>query len=636
MEGKIRAAIYARVSTDRQEQEQTILSQLAALRAYAEGKGYEVVKEYVDDGHSGALLQRPGLDALRDALPTGLFSVVLFHSPDRLARKAVYQGLVLEELDRTGVRPEFLNYPVDDSPESKMLLGMQGLFSEYERAKTAERTRRGKQHWARQGALVGHYVPYGYRFIPRSEGKRAHLESDENQAAVVAEMFRLLVEDHKSIRAVAVLLTERAVPTAKGARQWQPMVVDRMIRNPTYRGDFIYHKTVYGTANDPANPRAGQRPRPPEEWVHIPVPALVDDATWYAAQRQLEENSRLSSRNNTRHQYLLRGLIRCPRCGATYTGMPTKKHRIYRCSRTDSALSSTGQKCSPGSIKAAPVEQAVWDAITDALQKPDMLADQYRRQLGEAGAADGVEAEQGRLQRLAKQLRQREDRLLDLYLDGGLEKPAYEGKARDLRREREGLTHHMAELDRRAHQDREARNALEGLETFCKSVVGGLEAMTFEERQQLLRLLIEKVTVEEGRVRIETIIPTDKLPVKLRNGVPERSEEPQRIFGNASVYRVIFKGRQVPKLRCFVGQAKSTTKDFNRLLSMTMFCSAVVDLRYAVARPSDSLRGLPTEKLSARPPRLERIPRPVRRCHHWQRRRIPVDRRPSAQGRPEA
>ena len=118
MQTEIRAAIYARVSTDLQEKEQTIRSQLEAIRVYVSERGYTVSGEYIDDGFSGATLDRPGLDGLRDALRTSEMDVVVFHSPDRLARKAVYQGLVLEEIEKAGIRVEFLNYPVDDSPES--------------------------------------------------------------------------------------------------------------------------------------------------------------------------------------------------------------------------------------------------------------------------------------------------------------------------------------------------------------------------------------------------------------------------------------------------------------------------------------------------------------------------------------
>ena len=125
-----RAGIYARVSTDLQEKEQPIKSQLEALRVYVLERGYIISGEYIDDGYSGATLDRPGLDRLRDALRSDEMDVVVFHSPDRLARKAVYQGLVLEEIEKAKLRVEFVNYPVDDSPESRMLLGMQGLFAE--------------------------------------------------------------------------------------------------------------------------------------------------------------------------------------------------------------------------------------------------------------------------------------------------------------------------------------------------------------------------------------------------------------------------------------------------------------------------------------------------------------------------
>ena len=352
-----RAALYCRVSTDLQEKEHTIQSQLEALRKYAQDKGYDIVAEYLDDGYSGATLERPGLDSLRDALRSGEFDVVLFHSPDRLARKAVYQGIVLEELEKAEVKPEFLNYPVDDSPESKMLLGMQGLFAEYERAKIMERTRRGKLHRAREGALVGGHAPYGYWWVKRSEDGRARLEIAEYQAAVVRRMYRVLLEDRLSTWAIARKLTQEQVPTSKGAAQWQPMAIFRILTNPAYMGSYRYRHSVH-------------------EQISIPVPAIVDEATWQAAQAQLIENSLHSRRNNKRNQYLLRGLIRCPRCGGTYTGSVQHGHRGYRCNRAHWASSSTGKRCPPGAIPAEPVEEAVWAAVQDALQRPEVLIEE--------------------------------------------------------------------------------------------------------------------------------------------------------------------------------------------------------------------------------------------------------------------
>jgi site-specific DNA recombinase len=269
------------------------------------------------------------LDRLRDALRSDEMDVVVFHSLDRLARKAVYQGLVLEEIEKAKLQVEFVNYPVDDSPESRMLLGMQGLFAEYERAKIIDRTRRGKLQRAREGALVGGHPPFGYRWIKRNETSRARLEISDYQAAVIRRLYRMLVDDELSTRSIARKLTQEGVATAKGAAQWRPTAVFRMLTNPVYKGSYRYRQS-------------GQ------DEILIPFPALVDDITWQAAQSQLVANSRFSGRNNRRHRYLLRGLVRCPRCGGSYTGFTKKARSGYRCNRAHWGSSSTGQKCSPG------------------------------------------------------------------------------------------------------------------------------------------------------------------------------------------------------------------------------------------------------------------------------------------------
>ncbi len=484
----IRAAIYARVSTDLQEKEQTILSQLEALRSYLLGRGYILTFEYVDDGYSGATLDRPGLDQLRDALRDGEIDVVVFHSPDRLARKAVYQGLVLEEIEKAGVRAEFLNYPVDDSPESRMLLGMQGLFAEYERAKIMERTRRGKLQRAREGALVGGHAPFGYRWVKRNETSRARLETEDFQATVIRRMYRLLVEEQLSTRAIARKLTLEGVPTSRGAAQWQPTAVFRMLTNPVYKGSYRYHQS-------------GQ------EEILIPVPSLVDEATWQAAQSQLTANSQYSRRNNRRHRYLLRGLVSCPRCGGNYTGYTRGDNRRYRCNRSDWGSSSTGQKCSPGSISAGCLEDAVWTAVAEALQEPQVLVDEYRRHLENSGSGNELEHEGRQVALGVKQVSAQQDRVTQAYVNDVMDLNRYTKEMTRLKARKEELNRISMDLDRRAAQDREAQSGLRQLQTFCNNVAQGLDQMSFDERQELLRLVVDRVTVEDKMVRIETVIP---------------------------------------------------------------------------------------------------------------------------------
>ena len=163
----MRVGIYARVSTEAQEARGTIGSQLEALRARAAQEGHQVVAEFVDDGVSGARLDRPGLDAMRDAAEAGLVEAVWCLSPDRLARVYAYQVLVLDELARFGVPVLFTDAPpIADDPQARLLVQVQGVIAEYERAKIAERYRRGKLWRSRSGEVISWKTPYGYRRIP--------------------------------------------------------------------------------------------------------------------------------------------------------------------------------------------------------------------------------------------------------------------------------------------------------------------------------------------------------------------------------------------------------------------------------------------------------------------------------------
>lgn len=166
------AAIYARVSSERQKEEQTIGSQTAALMEYAQSEGYTVPSEWIfqDEGYSGSVLARPALERLRDLAAEGQIEVVLVYSPDRLSRKYAYQVLLIEEFSRQGVETIFIKSPRATTPEDQLLLQFQGMIAEYERAQIAERTRRGKRHRAKGGlvnVLCG--APYGYRYIRKSD-----------------------------------------------------------------------------------------------------------------------------------------------------------------------------------------------------------------------------------------------------------------------------------------------------------------------------------------------------------------------------------------------------------------------------------------------------------------------------------
>src|SRR5512144_1277972 len=217
----MRVALYARVSTESQQARGTIGSQLAVLRERVGAEGDEVVAEFCDDGHSGARLDRPGLDALRDAAEAGLFDAVWCLSPDRLARVYAYQVIVLDELARHGVTVKFTDAPpLGDDPQATLLTQVQGVIAEYERAKIAERYRRGKLFRSRAGEVLTWKAPYGYRRIPRSAATgQAHHEVYEPEAAVVRRIFTDRAAGI-TVREICRRLNADAIPSPTGKPTW--------------------------------------------------------------------------------------------------------------------------------------------------------------------------------------------------------------------------------------------------------------------------------------------------------------------------------------------------------------------------------------------------------------------------------
>jgi site-specific DNA recombinase len=241
------AAIYARVSSDKQREENTIASQTAALITFAREQQFEVPPEWVfeDDGYSGASLIRPGLERVRDLAAEGLIQAILVYAPDRLSRRYAHQILLIEELARAGVETLFVRAPRGSTPEDELLVQFQGMIAEYERAQILERSRRGKRHRARQGEVsVLSGAPFGYHFIRKTDHSAAYYEIDEEQARVVRRVFELYGVEGLSIGAIAHLLNEQTIPTCKRRGRWERSTVWGMLRNPAYKGQACFGKTT--------------------------------------------------------------------------------------------------------------------------------------------------------------------------------------------------------------------------------------------------------------------------------------------------------------------------------------------------------------------------------------------------------
>jgi site-specific DNA recombinase len=512
-----RVALYARVSSEGQERDETVQSQLEALRVYAGSKGYGQPAEFVDEARSGYTLVRPALDRLRDAVTSGAFDVVLIHEIGRLARDYADQALLLREI-RKRARVEFVKHPTDDSPEGQLLENMLGAIANFEGRVIADRTRRGRQHWVEQGALVASGVPYGYRFVPRTAEHRATMEVDEAPASVVREIFAMLADEHMSCRATCRRLTERGTPAPKGGRIWHPSVLQRIVTNTAYIGRFVYGKNeaaepqrAFKPVGERKRKRSSRNARPPEQWVTIPCAPIIDEETFQRAQAQLAANAQFSPRHNTRNAYLLRGLIRCGQCGGAFVGATTqgrkgRNDRYYRCNTRDPFNLGTRTVCRQPYLRADDAERTVWETCLDLL-KPEVLAEEYRRRIAQDDHG-GEAAEARKLQADLKAVERHERRWQDAYAAEAIDVATLKERMTGCRTQRQALEGRLAILADATSRRRQQAQVLDSLQAFCRQVGEGLEDADFARRQEVIRLMVERVVVEDGgRLRIELAIP---------------------------------------------------------------------------------------------------------------------------------
>jgi site-specific DNA recombinase len=519
------AAIYARVSSARQKKDETIGSQTAALREHAEQARLDVPEEWVfeDEGHSGATLVRPALEALRDLAAQGCLDVVLVYSPDRLARKFAYQALLLEEFARAGVRVEFVKGPRGDTPEDQLLVQFQGIFAEYEKAQLAERYRRGKTHRARTGSVnVLSGAPFGYRYVRKTDLAGAAYEVLEHEAALVAEMFRRYADDGASIADLARWLTGLGVPTRTGKHRWDRSVVWAMLRNPAYAGRAVFGKTM-ATSGTPAlnrvarlqgraTPRAVKTvDRPREEWLEIPVPAIVDEVTFARVAQRLEDNKRFAARN-TKVPSLLQGLAACSACGYGYyrTSARTARRKIYyyRCLGSDDYRYEGGRVCGNQPVRADYLDTVVWDHITGLLADPALIRAEISKRLDAARTADPATRQRKRLELELAKAATSITAMIEAYSEQLITIDELRTRMPHLRARQTSLRGQLDAVDAQA-ADREAYLTLaDDLEGFLAQLRGNAATATVEDRQRVLRLLVKDVLVGPEKITIRHRIPT--------------------------------------------------------------------------------------------------------------------------------
>ncbi len=522
----MRTAIYARVSTDKQGRDQTIDSQLDALRRWVTARGHDLKDEhiYIDEGYSGARLDRPALDRLRDAAREGEFEIVAVYTPDRLARRYAYQVLLLEEFRRAACAVEFIERPISDDPHDQLLLQIQGAIAEYERAVLSERFRRGKLQKARAGQWGAGRAPYGYRYVPKRDGVPGYLVVDDAEAEVVRMLYRWLIDERTTVRQILKRLAEGPWRPRNGKRLWSNSVAHRILSDPLYTGTAYANRNELVVPRKPRStgPRTGlpscRKRRPPEEWIPIPVPAIIDEITHQHASEQLARNSVLSFRNNTRNEYLLRCLLTCRTCGLAMCGVTTsgvggrRVHRYYMCHGKDTLARDRECRCPQARTKADDLDAAVWDHVKRLLDDPATLAAEFEERARQAEALDAdAHAAGQKCEAQLRRLDREEQRLLDAYQAEAIDLVELKQRREQIRERRRVLTARH-EQERRLRCERQtAKEVWADLTAFCERVRSRLDEATLAERQRILQLLIDRVIVGEDSLEIRHVIPLGRL-----------------------------------------------------------------------------------------------------------------------------
>jgi site-specific DNA recombinase len=529
-----RAILYARVSTEEQARSgYSLAQQLEALREYAAREGYEILEEVQDPGQSGANLERPGMDRVRDIVAAGGVSVVLAQDRDRFSREPAYHYLLKREFEENGTKIRALNDRGDDSPEGELTDGILDQLAKYEKAKIAERTRRGKLRKAREGRVICGATPtYGFRFNETRDG----LLINEPEIRVVEKIFHL-VADGVAVRAIQARLYTERIPAPKGGPLWDDHVLRRLITNDLYRPHgfeeiaalvtpevaarldpakeygiqwFNRRKASVHTVTEPDG-NGGRRYRkrnyvklrPREEWIAVPVPAhlpknLVDRA------RNALENSKGYERKGLTRGWELRGLVRCP-CGS---GMGTQTSRskggpsyhYYTCVRRRKLGKIC--TCTQKSLAAIDAESTVWSFISDLLQDPKKISagmETLIEQERATGPQDTAKEAKVWKEKIAACVHKR-SAYQDQQAVGLMTLEELGSKLQELDDARRLAQAELEALMRRQEhikQLEEDREAL--LESMAEIVPDALEGLTPEERNKIYRMLRLEVTpLEKG------------------------------------------------------------------------------------------------------------------------------------------
>ena len=403
-----------------------------------------------------------------------------------------------------------------------MLLQFQGMIAEYERAQIAERSRRGKRHRAKSGLVnVLGGAPYGYRYHRKTETMDAFYEVLEDESNVVKNVFNLYTEQAMSINAIARHLNDQGIPTRQGTSQWCRSTVWGMLRNPAYEGKACFGKTERAPRQritKPLRERGGFAPRsncnrekPREDWIEIPVPSLVSEATFAMAHELLEKNKKHSPRR-TIDPTLQQSMLVCKKCGYAYyrSSVHTTKHKInyYRCLGSDNYRYKEGRRCDSRPIRQDYLDELVWTEMVRLLQDEKLIERELQRRIETSQNASPSIRRLEALNREHTRLDKAISRLLDAYQAELMDMDELRPRLNDLRKKQQSAQAELRKIESQNHDSEQYLKLANTLADFLAKLQSSADTLNVTDRQRIVRLLVKEILVDDDTITLKHVIPT--------------------------------------------------------------------------------------------------------------------------------
>ncbi len=513
---------YARVSTGRQENEETIESQKAEIkeRIKKDNNYISPEHEFFDDGWTGTILARPGLDALRDTVKRKEIKYLYVYDLGRLSRDFTYQLLLLKEFEDEGVKVISLHDINPENGEQNFMRNIMGAFHDYERIKIAERFRRGKLHKAKNGLLINGQGLYGYTYIKKTDNKPPKIVLNAKEAEVVKLIFNWLGNEGYSIKEIVRKLYEKGIQPRKNKSEfWSTGPILRLLRCDSYiTGVIYYNKSEAIETKVPRKEekyrkikKGSRRVRPRAEWYPYKVPKILDDWDLFNRVQKILDNNRRHGPRRKSYDYLLSGLIFCE-CGQRRAGNGKNNgHYYYRC--TDRILRHPlPPECKSPALNARVLDKVFCDELTKYLTNSkniNEIAEDYLK----AQAVDESEEreKQAHLHNISK-LEEEERRCIRLHVEGEIEFEEFKELKSDINKRRKDEENELKRLNELT-KDINIDNV--ELQEFCQEVKEVLQSLNYSSKSLLIRDVIDKIVMKGTTNEVEVMghIPINHLNI---------------------------------------------------------------------------------------------------------------------------